>query len=146
VQIGPAEKRQLRQALGTFEEVRKAVGDNHLGWDARFHGIIMRASGNQRLASFIDTLRDIQQVRGVSTVGVTRRLRDIYDDHALICNRILAGDPAGAATAMRDHILGTAQLLLAQQTGDVEDAPRFDVGWLDGVAATRHRPPRTRSK
>ena len=147
-QFTTKDDKQLRQALDAFnvldQSERSGRGPNHLECDATFHRVIMLASGNQRLANFIDTLRDLQQVRGVSTVGITREFKDVYEDHAVIFERITERDSAGAAAAMRDHIALTARLLLAQEAGDVEGASRFDITWLDffsGFPArgTRHR-------
>jgi DNA-binding GntR family transcriptional regulator len=133
-QFGPKEQRQLRQALDALNEMERVAGDfarSHLECDARFHRVIMMASGNQRLANFVDTLRDLQMVRGISTVGVTREFRDVYKDHQLIYERVIERDAAGAAAAMRDHIALTARLLLAQEAGDVDSASRLDLSWLD---------------
>jgi DNA-binding GntR family transcriptional regulator len=138
-QFVASDRRQLRQALDALNELRpedpKSSARDHLECDARFHRVIMKASGNQRLANFIDTLRDLQQVRGASTVGVTRDFQDVYQDHLDIYERITAGDAAGAAAAMKNHIALTARLLLAQEAGDVGSAPRFDLSWLDMFTA-----------
>jgi DNA-binding GntR family transcriptional regulator len=133
-QFTPKDEKQLRQALDNFNGL-DPTGRNgrlgHLECDATFHRVIMMASGNQRLANFVDTMRDLQQVRGASTVGISREFRDVYQDHAVIFERIKERDPAGAAAAMRDHIAITARLLLAQEAGDVKSAARFDLSWLD---------------
>lgn len=138
-QFSATDRRHLRQALDALNEIGaddpKGRARDHLECDARFHHVIMNAAGNQRLATFIDTLRDLQQVRGVSTVGVTRDFQDVYQDHLTIYERIVAGDAAGAATAMRDHISLTARLLLAQEAGDLDSAPRLDLSWLDMFTA-----------
>jgi DNA-binding GntR family transcriptional regulator len=131
---GPAELKKLRQALDAFDELTSsATRQDHLEADARFHRVIMQASGNRRLANFIDTLRDLQMVRGASTAGKTRELRAIYDDHALIHERFAARDAKGAALAMRDHIALTGRLLLAQETGETDNAQKYDLPWLDVV-------------
>jgi len=140
--------KQLRQALEAFDVLDKTSGNGrfpfHLECDATFHRVIMMASGNQRLAHFVDTLRDLQKVRGVSTVGITRDFREVYQDHAAIFERIKDRDSAGAAAAMRDHIALTARLLLAQEAGDVQSASRFDLSWRDFVSGFPQPDPRQR--
>jgi DNA-binding GntR family transcriptional regulator len=131
---GPADVKKLSQALDALEDVAESTNHReHLECDARFHRVILQASGNSRLAQFIDTLRDLQMVRGVSTAGKTRDLRAIYDDHALIHERFAARDAKGAALAMRDHIALTARLLLAQETGETDHAQKYDLPWLDVI-------------
>lgn len=126
------ELRALKQALDAFEDLAKSGSQrDHLQCDAWFHRIILQASGNNRLARFVDTLRDLQMVRGVSTSGRTRTLADIVDDHAQIYARVSARDAAGAARLMRDHIAVTGRLLLAQEADDTAHPERFELPWLD---------------
>jgi DNA-binding GntR family transcriptional regulator len=130
--IGATGLRQLARSLDAF---RRAISTanlrQHLELDAGFHRIIMLASGNQRLAAFVDTLRDLQVMRGASTAPRTRSLKDICQDHERIYNQMLAGDAMGAAMAMRDHIALTSRLLLAQETNDLEGAAKFESMWVD---------------
>jgi DNA-binding GntR family transcriptional regulator len=99
--------------------------------DRRFHGLILEAAGNDRLAVFVDSLRDLVLTRGVSTAGASRSLQDIADEHVPILERIKAGDGDGAAEAMRAHVLRTAQLLLTQEfdaSTETVDAWAAEVG------------------
>jgi DNA-binding GntR family transcriptional regulator len=124
----------LHQLALNLEAFRKASASNtrkHLELDAKFHRIIMRASGNRRLADFVDTLRTLQMMRGASTAAKTRSLADICDDHQRIFERISARDAAGAALTMRDHIALTSRLLIAQETGEVEAAEKFGSAWAN---------------
>jgi DNA-binding GntR family transcriptional regulator len=131
-QIGAAELRQLSSALDTFRRtIHQADTREHLELDARFHRIIMRASGNRRLADFIDTLRDLQMMRGFSAAPKTRDLNDICDDHQLIYDQIVARNAMGAAVAMRDHLALSSRLIIAQETGDVGRADKFASPWID---------------
>jgi DNA-binding GntR family transcriptional regulator len=61
----------------------------HLELDAKFDRIIMRASGGRKLADFVDTLRDLQMMRGASTAARTRTLADSCDDHQRIFDRVV---------------------------------------------------------
>jgi DNA-binding GntR family transcriptional regulator len=129
--ITAGEVRRLRQALDALRDVTDITNPReHLEQDAQFHRVIMRASGNRRLADYIDSLRDLQMIRGASTAGKSRELAEIYRDHELIFERVESRDAKGAALAMRDHIAITSRLLLAQETGEA-DGGRFDPPWLD---------------
>jgi DNA-binding GntR family transcriptional regulator len=99
--------------------------------DRSFHRVILEAAGNDRLAVYVDSLRDLVLTRGVSTAGASRSLQDIAHEHVPILERIKAGDGAGAAESMRAHVLRTAQLLLTQEFGastDTVDAWAAEVG------------------
>jgi DNA-binding GntR family transcriptional regulator len=131
-QIGATELRQLRSALDAFcKSIERASLRQHLELDARFHRIIMRASGNQRLTDFIDTLRDLQMMRGFSAAPKSRDLRDICNDHRRIYEQIAAHNPRGAANAMREHIAVSARLIIAQETGAADLVEKFESGWVD---------------
>lgn len=131
-QIGRTELRQLNSAVDAFcKSIEHASLRQHLELDARFHRIIMRASGNQRLADFIDALRDIQMKRGLSAAPKSRDLRDICDDHRRIYEHIAARNSIGAALAMREHIAAAARLIIAQETGGANLVGNFESGWVD---------------
>lgn len=109
--------RRLEQAL---DAMRRAAADadepTFMRHDRLLHAALGEALGNARFAQEVDRLRDSIQVRGVSTVGTTRSLMEIADEHAPIVEAVVAGDPFGAAAAMRDHLLHTATLLLPPTT------------------------------
>ncbi len=130
--IGPAELKQLRVALDAFcSAIGHVSVHEHLELDARFHRIIMRAAGNQRLADIVDSLRDLQMIRGVSLAPKSRDLRDICQDHRRIYDEIAAGDASSAAAAMREHLALSSRLLIAQETGAVDAAKTFESAWID---------------
>lgn len=83
--------------------------------DRRFHEIINEASGNSRLAVYVDSLRDLILTRGASTVGRSRDLPSIVREHETIIAAIEANDPGAAAAAMKSHLVNTASLLLRQE-------------------------------
>jgi DNA-binding GntR family transcriptional regulator len=132
--IGPRELRQLSSLLENF---RRAIHNlntrEHLELDASFHRIILRASGNRRLADFIDGLRDLQMVRGFSVAPKARDLNEICADHQRIYNRILDHDPTGAAIAMRDHLSLSSRLLIAEESGNQADTEKFASTWIDVI-------------
>jgi DNA-binding GntR family transcriptional regulator len=105
--------RALRDAADGSANVRE-----YLRQDAAFHDVILRASGNRRLAAYVATLRDLQMIRDLSTVDRTRPAADVVADHERVYERIRAGDADGAEREMRDHLAVTHQMLVAQETGD----------------------------
>jgi DNA-binding GntR family transcriptional regulator len=133
--ISPSDLRQLGAALSTFKSiVHRADNREHLELDASFHRIILRASGNLRLAEFVDTLRDLQMMRGLSAAPRARDLNEICDDHQRIYDEIEARNPRAAANAMRDHLKVSSRLIIAQETNDAVRAERFAEEWLDLLA------------
>lgn len=101
--------------------------------DRVFHKLLNLAAGNERLAEFVDSLRDQTVTRGVSTVGRSRSLDQILAEHREILAAVDARDADAAARAMRLHIANTAGLLLRQEAGrdDVAlpwDPPLFGAG------------------
>jgi DNA-binding GntR family transcriptional regulator len=136
--IGAVELRQLRSALDAFRRaIHQASTREHLELDARFHRIIMRASCNRRLADFIDSLRDLQMMRGLTAAPRTRDLTEICDDHQRICDQIVKRDPMGAAMAMREHLAVSSRLIIAQETGDLGDVEKFEPTWIDLLTLQR---------
>jgi DNA-binding GntR family transcriptional regulator len=105
-----------------LEKMEAAARDDDeavmMAHDRRFHEILNDAAGNERLAAYVDSLRDLILTRGVSTVGRSRSLDEIIDEHREIHRAIVARDPKAAARAMRDHLVNTSTLLLEQEGGD----------------------------
>jgi len=74
-------------------------------------------------------LRDMVLRRGVSTVSRSRSLDDIVADHREVLDHIESRDVAGAAEAMRAHLLRTAELLIAHEAGAPPGSVDVDLGW-----------------
>jgi FCD domain len=126
----------LRQLASSIESFRKAIHKldtrDHLELDAGFHRTILRASGNRRLADFVDTLRDLQMRRGFLIAPKARDLDEICADHQRIYERLAANDSFGAAEAMREHLSLSARLLIAEESGEQEDG-KFALNWIDFI-------------
>lgn len=82
--------------------------------DRQLHRAIMLASGNQRLADLVESLRDTTQADGVSTIDRSRSIRDVQLEHLPIVDAIRARDADAAAGRMREHLITTAVLLMRQ--------------------------------
>jgi DNA-binding GntR family transcriptional regulator len=89
--------------------------------DTRFHEIVLLAAGNHRLATIVGGLRNLVRFRGASTVGRSRGMHAIHAEHAAVLEALCARDAHAAAQRMREHLVNTARLLLAQE-GETEHA------------------------
>jgi DNA-binding GntR family transcriptional regulator len=129
-QIDESGRRELRRLYQAMERCARA-DDEYRMWehDRRFHLVVLQASGNLRLAEYVDGLRDMVLRRGVSTAGLSRSLDDIVAEHREVLDRIEARDADGAAEAMQAHLLRTAELLIAQEAGTPPGGVDVDLGW-----------------
>jgi DNA-binding GntR family transcriptional regulator len=129
-QIDEAGRRELRRLHQAMERAARAENEYRM-WehDRRFHLVLLQASGNLRLAAYVDGLRDMVLRRGVSTVSQSRSLDDIVAEHREVLDHIESRDAAGAAEAMRAHLLHTAELLIAQEAGAPAGSVDVDLGW-----------------
>jgi DNA-binding GntR family transcriptional regulator len=93
------------------------IGDENvfMNHDRAFHDVLLQTLGNARLVQFVDSLRDQTRVRGISTVGRSRPLKEIITEHRRIFRFVKSGDAAGASAAMAKHIERTYQLLRSQE-------------------------------
>jgi DNA-binding GntR family transcriptional regulator len=87
-----------------------------MGHDRRFHAILLEGSGNLRLSRFVDGLRDMVLLRGISTSS-HRSLPEIAKEHEPILRHVEARSAREAAEAMRTHLLRTATVLITQESG-----------------------------
>ncbi|MEA2622478.1 MAG: hypothetical protein QOH61_1388 [Chloroflexota bacterium] len=115
--ITPDARRKLRAAVAGMKRA-SAADDAARLWvfDRSFHHTLLVQAGNRRLADYVDSLRDMVLVRGVTTAGLSRTLDEIVDEHQVVLDFIEAGDAEGAAEAMRRHIAQTAELIIQQES------------------------------
>lgn len=127
-------RRELSRQLQAMERAA-AADDEYRMWehDRRFHRLLLEASGNGRLAEYVDGLRDTVLRRGASTARSSRSLDAIVAEHRAVLDRVQAGDASGAAAAMRVHVLHTAELLIAQEAGTAPGTVDVDLGWTDAA-------------
>jgi len=83
--------------------------------DWQFHRVLLAATGNERLVAIVEGLRNQTRMRGISTVGRSRPLEAIVEEHEAILVAVEAGDAPAAVAAMADHLTNTRDLLLAQE-------------------------------
>lgn len=118
IHMTPALLEELRSTLGEMHS-SVASGDIERMWeyDRRFHWLILAGTGNQRLAEYVDRLRDLVLLRGSTTVDRSRSAGDVVAEHDAILEPMEAKDANASASAMRQHLLQTAELLIAQEAG-----------------------------
>src|SRR5690554_248128 len=90
--------------------------------DRQLHRAIMLSTGNVRLADMVESLRDVTQAHGVSTIDRSRSIRDVQVEHVPIVEAIRSRDADAAASLMREHLTTTA-LLLMRQVADATGEP-----------------------
>jgi DNA-binding GntR family transcriptional regulator len=103
----------LRNHLSSMLQAADA-NDEPAIWshDRAFHRAILQASGNGRLAAFVDSLRELTLLRGaVTAMLLSQGLAVVAEHHRPILEAIEAGDAVRAAGAMREHIEHTSQLV-----------------------------------
>lgn len=111
-----------------FEAMHRAAeaDDERAMWDhdRKLHLVILQASGNLRLAYYVDQLWESVLFRGTVTAGRSRTLCEIVEVHRPILEAVEAGDARRAAEEMRRHIRVTADLVLAQEQGKERKSQR----------------------
>ncbi|WP_397420100.1 GntR family transcriptional regulator [Phenylobacterium sp.] len=86
--------------------------------DVAFHGALAAAAGSDRLTAWhSDLMRSLRLAHLVAPAFQEQGLSESVAQHAEIIVALTAGDQAGAARALEDH-LGTAQKLLALRVDD----------------------------
>jgi DNA-binding GntR family transcriptional regulator len=117
--LGDEDLDALQHELDAMEALARSGDESaFMAHDTRFHEIILVAAGNRRLATIIGGLRDFVRFRGASTVGRSRGMRAIHAEHAEVLAALRARDAAAAGERMRNHLLKTARLLIAQEGED----------------------------
>lgn len=91
--------------------------------DRELHRAIMMSAGNERLAGLVESLRDVTQAHGVSTIDRSRSIRDVQVEHVPIVDAIRSRDADAAASLMRDHLTTTALLLMQQVAATTGETP-----------------------
>lgn len=86
--------------------------------DDDFHRYIVLCSGNRRLISIYNNLKDhINRGRYILSGSSASRLEDTLDEHTEIVNAVLAGDFARARESLIEH-LRTGEELMIQRVRD----------------------------
>ncbi|MEV0281209.1 GntR family transcriptional regulator [Streptomyces sp. NPDC050610] len=103
--------------LAIMEE-RADGGPEYFAADERLHDLIMRASGNLRLAKFVAELRQTLALDGRHSVPEFQPVDTALKDHGAVVEALRRRDGAAAERAMRRHIVRSADLLVANSSED----------------------------
>ncbi len=111
-----AQLRSMEASLATMQRAVE-VDDEAALWrnDRKFHDAVLRASGNTRLAVYVDGLRDVVLRRDSTTVRHGRTPAAILAEHLPILEAISRRDGPAAADAMAAHLRATRQILLGSE-------------------------------
>lgn len=119
---------RLAAVDASFEGMRRAceAGDESTfqKHDIAFHEGILEGAGNHRVTEVVANTRTQMLDRGLSTTHA-RTLWDILAVHERIRDALLARDADASALAMRDHLLETTRMLIAQSS-DEEAARAYE--------------------
>ena len=127
-----AELEAMASAAGRGDE------PTFMAHDRALHDLVLSAGGNGRLARSVEHLRDVTRLLGASTVGHSRDLAAIADEHRPIVRAIEARDPETARAAMHRHLEHTGRLLLVQEDADSTGEHRdVDLLWDEVVGPAR---------
>lgn len=86
--------------------------------DVRFHAAVARGSGNRVLSLLVEGMEEpLRQTRSLCIRGYhdTPGESSLLEQHQSIYERIAAGDEAGAARAMREHLVHTGDYVRAAE-------------------------------
>jgi GntR family transcriptional repressor for pyruvate dehydrogenase complex len=112
----PESLAQLRTLIDRMDEAQSSGAYNDL--DTEFHVQLARASGNALLPVLMEALRDTMRramLDGFARLDDWRRERDrLVVEHRRIVDRIADQDPAGAAAALREHVVRFYRHVLEQ--------------------------------
>ncbi|WP_225727560.1 MULTISPECIES: GntR family transcriptional regulator [unclassified Nocardia] len=86
--------------------------------DERLHDLILRASGNRRLAKFVAELRQTLSLDGRYSVPKYQSVETALGDHKAIIDALRARDGVAAERAMRIHLVRSGDLLVAHSSED----------------------------
>ncbi|MBA3780495.1 MAG: FadR family transcriptional regulator [Nocardioides sp.] len=94
---------RINDALQVMEEDVEAGGRGVEG-DERFHGAVTAAAHSRLLARLMDEIGDLIKESRIESLSQPGRPRDSLAGHRAVADAIAAGDAAGAATAMHEHV------------------------------------------
>jgi DNA-binding GntR family transcriptional regulator len=125
------ELRAMRTAATDDEEA------TFMTHDRRLHDLVLTAGGNHRLVATVGHLREVTRLLGASTVGRSRDLGAIAEEHLPLVRAIETHDPGAAGDAMREHLEHTGRLLLAQEVAASPGEPLDADGlWAEVVGGS----------
>jgi DNA-binding GntR family transcriptional regulator len=89
--------------------------DDLIAWsqaDERFHGLLVKAAGNARLAALVDQVSDLSHRARMMTLRLRPKPVNSNADHAALLEAIIARDPARARAIHDAHRRKAAAMLV----------------------------------
>jgi len=106
---------RIDDGLGRMKALAKnADHDAFLEVDQEFHSSLVRRTGNLILESVVDRIRSHFAIFGLAALSHESRAQEILCEHGAVIAALRGGDPAGAAAAMREHLLLTEKHALGK--------------------------------
>lgn len=96
----------MEQALQIMRE-KPGEPEGYIDADVEFHAEIARASRNPVVVALIEPLTDLLKESRTKSFSGTKMVKVRIGQHEAILDRIKAKDAAGAADAMRAHLIDT---------------------------------------
>ena len=116
-----ATDRDIEALEADIARMRDAMADDDaerfLREDRQFHRTLLSISGNERLAEFVDSLRNVVLSSGVSTANQSESIEEILDPHLELLQLVREHKPDEAARSMHEHVVNTGSKLLEQEFG-----------------------------
>jgi len=97
--------------------------------DREFHLYLLGLANNKKLDGVVGELRNLVLAHGQTTIPYARSSQELAGDREEIMAAILAQDAPAAATAVREHVMRTAQMLIrsiCSRTEGMEAQPFLD--------------------
>jgi DNA-binding GntR family transcriptional regulator len=113
--VSEADLVRLRDLVGAMDSARaQADTIRFRDLNAEFHAVLVQAADNRRLQQVCDGLAKELRLFRLRGLASGEAMDASNREHRAIVEAIAAGDPAGAAAAMAQHILqGKARFLSA---------------------------------
>lgn len=122
---------QLAHLQTVFKQFHQAAlsesVEHTLAADRDYHLAILAIVSNSKANQIISECRNTVLLTGKATIPTSRSCLATYQDHIELHQAIEAQNGEAAATAMRNHILNTAQLLVHQESAQRENWHGIDV-------------------
>ncbi|TCO44813.1 DNA-binding GntR family transcriptional regulator [Actinocrispum wychmicini] len=102
----------------TIMETLADGSQDYFAADERLHDLILRASGNQRLAKFVGELRQTLSLDGRYSVPHHQPVDIALKDHRDIIEALRNRDGLAAEQAMRKHLVRSGDLLVSHSSDE----------------------------
>jgi DNA-binding FadR family transcriptional regulator len=118
-----ADEEDLREAADALRRMEESASgppgrsteERFHAADVAFHGALVEAAGNRALGGLVDRLHAALLIARHALAQPRFRIERALPEHRRILEAVVAGDPAEARAAMRDHLDTVASYLREQE-------------------------------